>query len=101
MSAPVLGVANEYLESSLLEVQFLEPDVGLQQCPIARLAELEVGVDDAGDHIHELKVAAVAAVDRSRFEKRLRTDTEPKLCLQIVVEAATAAGWYRALVWSK
>ena len=67
MSAPVLGVAHEYLDSSLLEVQFLQPDVGLQQCPIARLAELEVGMDDAGDHIHELKVGAVAAVDRPCF----------------------------------
>ena len=51
-------------------------------------------MDDAGDHIHELKVGAVAAVDGPCFEERLNADTEPELCLQLGVEAGAAVGGY-------
>ena len=74
---PPTVLAPRALPRSLREVQFLQSDVGLQQPPITRLAELEVGVDDAGDHVDKLQVGAVAAVDRSSFQQRVSADAEP------------------------
>jgi len=41
--------------------------MGFQQRPVSLLAELEVGMDNAGDHVDELQVWAVAAVDGPWF----------------------------------
>ena len=40
-------------------------------------AELEVGVDGACDHVYELQVRAVTAVDESGFQTRACAESEP------------------------